>query len=188
MTQPIAILLSALLLLGACVSTTSAPGDNRPFAAIGSLQEISGVYKNKGEGDERYRPLYLSALLWPGDETLHHADIETIVVSETAAGVLEVSARTAQQTVKSGRYVEGKDFRIEDGRLLLGTQTGMAGLKTGEPLLGAYRHEVELGLDTTGQGKARQHGWAAGLAFLLIPIAADSTEEVRFLRLSTVPE
>ncbi|BCA78536.1 hypothetical protein [Desulfuromonas sp. AOP6] len=188
MTQPIAIFLSALLLLGACVATNTAPVDNRPFAPVGSLQEITGIYQNRGEGDERYRPLYLSALLWPGDETLHHGDIETIVVSETAAGVLEVSARTAQMTVKSGRYVEGKDFKLEDGRLLLGTQTGMAGLKAGEPLLGAYRQEIELGLDTTGQGKARQHVSAAGLAFLLIPIAADSTEEVRFLRLSAETE
>jgi len=188
MTPPIAILLSSLLFLGACASTTATPADNRPFATVSSLQEISGVYQNRGEGDERYRPIYLSALLWPDDASLNHAEIDTITVVQTAADVVEVTARQGRQTIKSGRYVEGEHFRIEDGHLHLGTQAGMAGLKAGEPLLGAYRQEVELGLDTAGQGKARQHTSVAGLAFLLIPVAADSTEEVRFLRLSTVPE
>jgi len=188
MTQPIAILLSALLFLGGCASTTATPEDNRPFASVSRLQEISGVYQNRGESDERYRPMYLSALLWPDDASLNHDDIDTITVVQTAADVVEVTARMGRQTIKAGRYVEGEHFRIEGGRLLLGTKAGIAGLKTGEPLLGAYRQVIELGLDTAGQGKARQHVTAAGLAFLLIPVATDSTEEVRFLRLSTLPE
>lgn len=188
MTPPIAILLSSLLFLGACASTTATPVGNRSFAAVSSLREISGVYQNRGEGDERYRPVYLSALLWPDDASLNHAEIDTITVVQTAADVVEVTAHQGRQMIKSGRYIEGKDFEIEDGRLLLGTQAGMAGLKPGEPLLGAYRQVIELGLDTAGQGKARQHTSVAGLAFLLIPVAGDSTEEVRFLRLSTLPD
>lgn len=79
--------------------------------------------------------------------------------------------------------MEGQDFKIQDGVIALSSETGIAGFKTGEPLLGFYGGSSKFGLDTEGHGKFQSSGAAAGLAFMVFPVAVSYARDVRFRRI-----
>lgn len=176
------ILLTILLfVLCACIST--APSGNLAFSTIESARDLTGTYINKGITGEGYPSIYLSKIIWPADETLNHEKIETISVVESTPGVLEVKASAGRNTLKTGRFTENKDFEIQNGKIVLESEFGVAGFKVGEPLVGPYGGRRELGLDSSGDGKYRSSFSAAGLAYLVFPIAVGGSDEVRFERL-----
>ena len=170
-----------LLLLCSCIST--APRENAPFASIQQLDELSGIYKNKGVTGEDLPAVYLSKIIWPSDNNLRHDEIEMIEVTHPATETIEVRAFSRNVAVKSSRFVENIDFKIKNGRLVLEDEAGIAGFKTGEPLVGPYHGSRELGIDSRGQGKYRSSFSVAGLVYLVVPIAMGGTDDVRFERI-----
>ena len=188
MKKLMASLSLVLLLVCSCISTTTAPSGNSAFVDIRDIGELAGTYNNKGQGDVKYRSIYLSTILWPLDMDLNHEAIQKISVVEVAPGVLEAKALSDNLVVKVGRFVENEDFKLKDGRIMLKHEAGLAGLKTGEPLLGPYHGRTELGLDANGQGKLRSEYTVAGLAFLIFPVAADVTEEFFYEKLPKTQE
>jgi len=176
---PVILLLA--LALSACASAP--PPNHPPFRATTTLVQLEGVYENKGDGGTDHAPtLYLSSILWPDDDSLDHHQIERIAVDKQSENTLQIRALRSGEIVRKKELIEGQDFKIEDGVIVLSSEAGIAGLKTGEPLLGFYGGSSKLGLDVEGHGKFHSSGTAAGLAFLVFPVAASYARDVRFRR------
>ena len=99
------------------------------------------------------------------------------------ARTLRVRALTRDGVSKTGDYALGRDFRWEGGRLWLHPRLGVAGLRSGEPMLGTTTEGVALGLDREGHGKARQTASSTGMVFLVVPLHIGATTDVRFDKL-----
>gem|GEM_PF-6182870 len=128
------LLCCAALLCGACI-TTRAP-DSTPFAHINALQNLAGVYQNRGEVGSGAPQVYLSAVIWPADSTLHHEQITCIEVTVAGQDTLTVRALSVDGVEKEGSFAAGSDFELSAGRIRLKHEAGFAGFKVGEPLLG----------------------------------------------------
>lgn len=175
-------IISIIMFLGACVST--APSDNAPFDVITNIAQLEGVYKNQGDGgpDENVS-VYLSRVFWPDDGSPDHRSIDKIKVEKQSQDTLVVNAFNGDIAVKTATFIEGREFSIEDGVIVLSDEAGIAGLKADEPLLGVYAGSRKLGLDEKGHGKFHSHEAAAGLAYMVFPVAAGLSRDVRFYRI-----
>ena len=176
------LLVGLVILLGGCSHNRTDP--TRAFAVNQPIESLAGVYQNRAQSSQpQARPVYLSAIIWRGVD-LAHADIETIEVVVLNAQTLQVSAMGREGMIRTDRFFKGQHFEIQDGVLEIKPQAGVAGLKSGEPMIGVYSEKMTLGLDTRGQGKVRQQTQAAGLAMGLIPIAMSATEDLRFVKIN----
>lgn len=166
-----------LLFCLVCGCVTSAPPDNLSFAKIEQLHEIEGVYSNRGEPP----PLFLSELIWPGGLGAPGRQVRHIEVRAVDAKTLQVSAIGRDNSViQRDVFVEGKDFELHHGVIRLKARP------IGEvsaDAVGIGYEEIVLGIDEAGHGKYRLKGMAAGAAFLVMPMVAGVSEEVRFQRL-----
>lgn len=170
------------LLLGSCVS--SAPLNNLPFSTVTSIEQFLGKYKNKGEGgNDSAQAIYLSKILWPNDSSFDHQLIEVIEVKRHSQETLLVNGLANNQILKTKLFTYNKDFKIVDGVINLKNEAGVAGFKSGEPMLGIYTQSSKIGLDEKGHGKFQSHGAATGLAFMFLPIAISDSSNVRFNRI-----
>ena len=174
------MLLILVLGLAGCVETSVTRDD---FAPLPSLAPLAGVYRNRGEvPGTAPTPMLLSRLLWPEEANLPHEQVETIPVEVLGARTLRVTAQGQGGVRKVGEYASGRDFRWDNGRLWLHPRLGLAGLRSGEPMVGTTAEGVSLGLDLDGQGKARQTASATGVAFLVVPLHVGATTDVRFAK------
>lgn len=176
--------ISALLflLLTSCVST--APDRNVAFDTITALSQLEGTYLNKGDGGTQLTiPVYLSIILWPEDTDLDHESIQTIVVTRESGDVLRASAVSQDTVLKSTLFTQGKDFTIKNGEITLSSDIGIAGFKSGEPMLGLYMGGSKIGIDKNGDGKYHSSGAAAGLVYLFLPMAISGSSDIRFRRI-----
>ena len=175
------VVLLSVLALSACASAP--PPNHPPFRAITTLAQLEGLYENKGDGGTVQAPtLYLSSILWPDDDSLDHQQIERIAVDRQSESTLQIRALRGDEIVRRKELIEGQDFKIQDGVIVLSSERGIAGFRTGEPLLGFYGGSSKFGLDVEGHGKYHSSGTAAGLAFLVFPVAATYARDVRFRR------
>jgi hypothetical protein len=85
--------------------------------------------------------------------------------------------------VRTDRFIKGKHFNFRDGQLELQRENSLLGFTSGEVMLGIGSGKLTLGVDTKGQGKVRHEGVAAGLVFLFLPMAIQTNEDYRFVRL-----
>jgi len=164
----------------------SGPTGSPAFGHVEAIGDLEGVYKNSGEGGAGSQPVYLSALIWPNAADIDHAAVSAIEVKVSGNHTLCVRALGKAGIEKEDTFVEGKDFVLNAGRIRLKQVVGIAGFKVGEPLVGPYYESVEIGLDERGHGKYRQRFSAAGLAFVVIPIAIGGSDEVRFVKIGEV--
>ncbi len=180
MIKKFLIILSVLMVV-ACVS--SAPISNAEFDTIKSLSDLQGLYRNKGDTGESIPAIYLSRVIWPDDKELNHESIYAVEVLKSGSTQLFVKALSSQAVEKEDRFLLGKDFSLEDGRITIKREGGVAGFKSGEPMLGLYYGSVTLGLDKKGHGKYRSSGSAIGMVFLIVPMAISGQNDVRFERI-----
>jgi hypothetical protein len=174
------LLLFCLILKG-CIFR-SAPPDNVGFQSVESLKAFEGVFRNLGESDGKGQQVYLSYLIWKSPDIPHSA-ITAVEVRVADADSLVVRAFRDDKIEKEDTFVKERDFRIRNGRIQLNRQWALLNYGGGDPLVGPRYESYEIGLDAKGDGKYRAHGSAAGLIFLLFPVAISDTEEVRFIRL-----
>lgn len=177
-------LLFIVVFLGACIN--SSPLDNADFGRIETVNDLEGIYQNLGEREQGAPPIYLSAVIWPKAAELNHAAVVTVEVNITGNNALTVKALRKDGVEKEDTFVEGKDFELHSGRIRLKRIAGIAGFKSGDPIVGPHYESVELGLDEKGHGKYKELGFVAGLAFLVVPIAVRGSDEVRFVRIGRV--
>ena len=169
--------LACLLYCFVCGCVTSAPPENLSFAEIEQLHEVEGVYSNRGEPP----PLYLSEVIWPGGLDAPDRQVRHIEVRAVDANTLQVSAIGHDNSIiQRDLFVEGKEFELDHGVIRLKARP-IGGVSA--DALGIGYEEIALGIDEAGHGKYRLKGMAAGAAFLVLPVVAGVSEEVRFQRL-----
>ena len=171
------LILACLLSYTVCGCVTSAPPENLSFAEIEQLHEVEGIYSNRGEPP----PLFLSEVIWPGGLDAPDRQVRHIEVRAVDAKTLQVSAIGRDSSViQRDLFIEGKDFELHHGVIRLKARP--IGEVSGDAV-GIGYEEISLGIDEAGHGKYRFKGMAAGAAFLVLPVVAGVSEEVRFQRL-----
>jgi hypothetical protein len=181
-TLVLALILTISFNLAGCVASDSTTGG---FTSAPALSSFAGTYRNVGEASNgKIRQPQLSQLIWPEDANLHHGEVSSVEVKALSTQRLKVSALGKNgDTMKAGEYERGKDFFLVGDRLRIAYRIGSAGFKSGEPIIGTTSNLVEFGLDTAGQGKARQTSSATGLAFGLIPMHVEAASDIRYAKL-----
>lgn len=162
---------------------TMGPPNNVGFGRIETISDLEGVYQNLGEQDPGAYPIYLSSIIWPKTIEIDHATIKSVEVRALNKDSLVIRASGNKGIVKESVFIEGKDFVITSGRIKLKRHVGFAGFKSGEPLVGPYYEKEDLGIDKNGNAKFAQGGVLAGLVYMVVPIAANVTGEVKFNKL-----
>ena len=174
-----------LLLLGGCVFH-SAPKNNQDFYHVTQLAEFEGVYKNKGDPKG-----FLSLIIW-GDTgpnfnpVVPHQDVEFIEVLSTENSL---TAKAIQNgcAIYEKSYVIGRDFEINDGKIAIHRDLSLLTRGSGDVLVGPSYEKITLGLDAGKNGKSRDSAYAAGMVFLLFPVAVSDTSDIRFERVADKP-
>ncbi len=174
-----------LIFLTGCVFH-SEPKNIQQFYQISQLSELAGVYKNKGDPSG-----YLSAIIWGKPKlninpAVSHADIEFIEVLSTE-NALTVKAIRNGCAIYEKSYILGRDFEISGGKIIIHRDAYLLSRGSGDVLVGPSYEQITLGLDTGKQGKYRRSDYAAGLVFLLWPVAFAVTEDTRFDRVNDKP-
>ena len=178
------LLLLCLVFLAGCVQHTG-PEHAESFKENLRLTDLQGVYKNKGEPEG-----YLSSALWGqgpqtySDDRSYWIDkIEVVPESKTVT----VRAVAGECYIFQKRYVEGKDFTIEHGRITIRNESALLNSGTGDPLVGPRYAEISIGLDASGNGMSRDDFLATGLVYLVLPVALYFEADTRYERLSATP-
>lgn len=181
------LLVQLLFILTSCVNMTSTE-----FNETLTLDDLQGVYCNYGDRNSIYTGDYLSRIIWPGDNILDHDNIDNIKVSKSGNKTLVVEARWGNTTLKSGKFVEDKDFSIKNGRIKLKARRVAASSRASSGGGASVGIEArELGLDKEGHGRLESGGIAVGavsdiellpIPFLVLPVVGK--EDVRFKRLT----
>lgn len=117
---------------------------------------------------------------------IKHEDITSINVSTTGNTVV-VKAIKSGCSLYEKTYLAGEDFTVSEGKLTIRRKLDLLTRGSDDPLLGPTYEEVTLGIDQDKQGKSKNAGYAAGLVFMLIPVAVSETTEIVYKRLDTKP-
>jgi len=177
-------ILFALFLTG-CVFH-SEPEGNRDFHHLSQLSELEGVYNNKGNPNG-----FLSQVIWGASTdkppVVNDQAVEFIEVT-SAANSLKAKAIQNGCVIYERSYVLGRDFEIEDGKISIRKDISLLTRGSGDVLVGPSYEKTSLGLDLGKNGKLRNSGYSAGLAFLFLPIAMAASDDVRFDRISDKPK
>lgn len=179
-------------LLAGC-SLHSAPENNLDFEQILQLSELEGVYSNKGNPSG-----FLSQKIWPDIKEVFPEirNVETFDTGHDKIELIEVLAGENSLTVKAIRngcaiyeksYIPGRDFTISHGKLVIHRESHLLSRGSDDVLLGPSYEEVTIGIDTGKQGKSRSKGYAAGLVFMVIPVAVSDMTDIRYERVYDKP-
>ncbi len=146
------------------------------------IEDLTGLYINAGDPSG-----YLSQFIW-GEDRLHanvirsdieHHQITMIQVLATGNNV-DIEAVYNGCVAHHNTYIQGKDFEINNGKILLHTENHLLSRGGDDPLLGPSSQKVFLMLDINGNGIYRDESFAAGLVYLIIPVAVSNLSEIRF--------
>ena len=147
-----------------------------------NLVDLQGEYKNHAERKGAEIDIFLSQLIWPEDDSLDHHAVTKVEVIKLSERTLLVKAWDKESILKSGEYVEGKDFSLQDGRIKLGLGGG-ANLEPEAGVVAVHYENKEIGLDKSGHGRYQSSGVVTGVAMLVIPVMAAGVDDARFMRL-----
>lgn len=181
--QALAVML--FMFLNGC-AFHSEPKDNQEFYQISQISELAGVYKNKGDPSGYLSEIIFGYTNLNTSPEVSHADIEFIEVLSTTNS-LHVKAIKNGCTIYEKPYILGRDFNISGGKITLSKDAFLLSRGAGDVLAGPSYEKITLGLDTGGHGKYRKSDYAAGLVFLLLPIAFSATDDSRFERVNDRP-
>jgi hypothetical protein len=190
MTKTIIVLFLVMTLSG-CFVLHDIPKDNVEFAPRADPRDFKGVYRNAG--DPKW---YLSRLIWHKNDFVidlsgkktPHKEIELIEIL-CIGDTLTVRAIKDECVIYQQDYVVGRDFTLIDGKIVMRERFHPLSREGddshGDVLLGPSYEKIELGLDAKGDGKYRSQSYFAGMVFLLVPMAAWDTSEVKFVKLNS---
>ena len=171
------VIVISVMALSGCFST--GPIDNRNFGNIDRISDLNGIYINRGsDGMIGGTYTYLSKIIWPKDNNLHHVEIDKIIVTASDDDKLLVEAMSGDSILKKQLFIKGIDFDIQSGRIQL--RRALGGVN--DNFAGATYTSISLGLDTSGNGKYRNEETFVGVG-LLIPMVVHGTSDVRFSRI-----
>jgi hypothetical protein len=179
MKYKIVIVLIILLITGCAFH--SEPEGNLEFHQISQLAELAGTYKNKGNPSG-----YLSWILWK-EVISGHEDIEFIEVVPKNNSLI-VRAIRKGCSIYDRTYILGRDFKISYGKIIIHREAHLLTRGFDDVLLGPSYQDITLGLDAGRNGKSRSSRYAAGLVFMMFPIAFSDTSDIRYERISDKPQ
>lgn len=179
-----AIFLLCLMLLAGC-SFHSEPDHAAPLQKDLRLQNLQGVYSNRGDPDG-----YLSNILW-GVQPQQYVNGTTYLIDKIevipAGNRVVVRAVAGECYLFQKHYEEGKDFTIKGGQIVIHDESALLNSGTGDPLVGPRSAVTTIGLDTVGHGISREEFLFAGAVFLVVPAVMHGTEDRRYERLNRTP-
>ena len=179
------LILIILLYISGC-SSYSGPKEPIDISNTTELHDLSGIYINSGEPSG-----YLSQFIW--GNTPINANHYGTFLKHYKIKYIQVTPQNNFVTVKAivngciaheRKYVQGTDFEIIDGKIVLDTDAALISRGPGDPLVGPSFQQVTLALDAKSNGVYRNEGVAAGLVFLLVPVAISDVTEIRFSKLN----
>ena len=160
---------------------------NQEFFHISQLSELAGVYKNKGD-PHGYLSKIMFGYIKPNISTeTSHQDIKFIEVL-SAENSLTVRVIKDGCAIYEKPYVIGRDFELDDGRIILHRDSFLLTKGGQDPFLGPRIEQITLGLDRGKHGKWRKSHEMVGLAFMLFPVAGSTTSDIRFERVKNKPK
>lgn len=150
---------------------------------------VFGVYENQGELAnlgvaknyklDNYHPRLSDLLLQTPNDRIAAAKANFVEISQHDS-VLYVRALQGSEVLVSAQYPQNLT-RCKDGWLTVATDSGMAH-GNGNVVLGYAENAKMLRSAADGSLVVRSTSKAAGLAFLMVPVAGNSTTYMRFQR------
>lgn len=180
----IAILLA--FLLSGC-SVVSGPREKINFSSTSSLANLSGLYKNEGDPGQSLSQIlfgYPPIKNTGENKTVDHKSITHIAVKVMHNRVM-VRAIQGDCYAYEREFVEGEDFDITDGEIVLTRKVSLLSRGPDDVLVGPTYEKVVFGLEKEGHGVYRSQVYGGGLVFLLFPVAFKELDEVRFERVES---
>ena len=174
------------ILLNGC-AFHSGPKGNQDFYQISQMSELAGVYKNRGDPAGFLSEIILGNIKPNIDPETNHEDIEFIEVV-SAENSLTVRAIKGGCMIYEKPYVIERDFKIEDGRIILHRDVFLLTRGAQDVMLGPSSEQITLGLDAGKHGKWRRLDYMAGLVYLVFPVAGSITSDIRFERVKAKPQ
>lgn|GEM_PF-1281281 len=183
-----------VLLVGCGCVFHAGPENNAEFYQISQLSELEGVYKNEGNPSG-----FLSQKIWP-DITKVFPDIKEVKTFETGhedIEFIEVITRNNSLVVKAIRngcsiyeetFILGRDFKISNGKIVIHKETHLLSRGPGDVLAGPSYEDITIGIDVGKHGKSRSRSYAAGLIFMIMPVAGSDTIDIRYERVGNKPQ
>jgi len=179
------LILIILLFLSGC-SSYSGPKESVTISNTTELHNLSGLYNNSGSPAG-----YLSQFIWGNTPInanhyrtyLKHYKIQYIQVTPQNNSVF-VRAIVNDCVAHEMKYVQDTDFEIVNGQIVLSTDGDLLSRGAGDPLVGPSSQQVTMSLDVNGNGVYKNETVAAGLVFLIVPVAISDVTEIRFKKQS----
>ena len=171
-------------MLNAC-SMYSGPKESVEISTETNINQLGGLYLNTGKPNG-----YLSQFIWGrapiNSDTyrtfLNHRNIKYIKVIPNEKTVI-VKAITRNCAAYEKVYIMGKDFELNQGEIVLSSKAHAFSRGSGDPLVGPSVEQTTLSLDIKGNGIYKNETIAAGLVYLLVPVAISDKTEIRFKKI-----
>ena len=177
------LVVSLALLLSGCVSFRDT--DVVPFEENAKLEDFVGDYQNWTIPERPGAGPSISDAIWHGDRDLRNERVRSIEVRLAGPKTLRVRALGADgQEMKSGVFVEGKDFTIRGGQVHMysETESGAMGFYPMGPMAMVAHRSVSLGIVRGGDAQQVTTTTGAGI-FLIVPYGGSSGLGTRFARI-----
>lgn len=175
-----------ILFLNGCASH-SAPKDKINISHTTELKEFAGIFKNAGDPEG-----YLSRIIWgwgdlklsSNNSKIQHKEVPELIEVSSNEDSLVVKAIKNECVIYKREYIVGRDFEINDGKIVMHKEVSFLTRGAGDPLVGPSYEKIVLGLDVDGHGVYKSQGSYAGLIYLLFPVGWSDVSEIRFERLN----
>lgn len=162
------------------------PNENVGFGYIRGIDDVVGVYKNRGEVPEgQTYAIYLTQFIWPTESLSFHSDIDAVELMKIGDKKLVARALQNGTEKKESAFIEGVDFSFHSGRIRLSTKS-KAGVSAKDGAAMVVYQTAELGIDRNGDGKYRVSNGAFGVIELFVflpPGIGEMKYDVRFTKI-----
>ena len=182
MRLTVTIITLSIVLLGCAFHR--GPDAEVHLAQASEAQSLSGSFQNGGDPSGKlshkffgYGPIMTNR----SDTEITHDEIDIIQISPTARGIL-VRAIKGGCFITEKELLLGRDFKIEEGKLVIETDTHLLTRGAGDITVGPSTSKTMLGIDVDGHLIWKRQDYAAVLVGFMIPALISDVVEQRFAR------
>jgi len=183
-----ALIIMFLTSLGGCVFH-SGPQDKVKLTRLNGIGDLVGVYENRGD-PSGYLSRFLFGYATPVDDVeraqIEHEKIAKIQILSIEQGI-DVKAIAHDCILAQRLLLEGNELAFNDGKVVIDQEAYLLTRGAGDVVLGPSTSKTVLGIDTEGNLIWRRQDYAAGLLFVIFPMALSDISEIRFKRLELEP-
>jgi len=160
------------------------PEEEVHFARVTELQAVYGIFENEGDPSGKlshtffgYEPIQDNR----SELDITHDEIDIIEISPIEKGLL-VKAIKGGCVVTEKELLLERDFKLEDGKLVIETDTHLLTRGAGDITVGPSTSKTMLGIDVEGNLIWKRQDYAAVLVGFVIPAFISDIVELRFAR------